>query len=156
MTIGPGLVRSPANQPARSSSRPAQRSPNRISCRFQQKRASARGVVAATVARLAARPAHREVPKWRKPKRSDTIDMVTLFRVMGLRVVIYSNDHWPPHVHVIGPDREARIALGSAGQYPSVLTNEGLSRRQLAAALIEVERNSALLLQRWREIHGDA
>jgi len=75
---------------------------------------------------------------------------------MGLRVVIYPNDHWPPHVHVIGPDREARIALGDAGQHPSVLTNEGLSRRQLAAALIEIEQNRALLLQRWREIHGDA
>ena len=82
--------------------------------------------------------------------------MATIFRVMGLRVVIYSNDHWPPHVHVIGPDREARIALGDVGRHPSVLTNEGLSRRQLAAALIAIDANRSMLLQRWREIHGDA
>jgi hypothetical protein len=36
------------------------------------------------------------------------------------------------------------------------MTNDGLSRRQLAAALIEIDQNRALLLQRWREIHGDA
>ena len=82
--------------------------------------------------------------------------MATLFRVMGLRVVIYSNDHWPPHVHVMGPDREARIALGGGDQHPRVLMNEGLSRRQLEAALIEIERNHTLLRQIWREIHGDA
>lgn len=52
--------------------------------------------------------------------------------------------------------RQARIALGGAGEHPSVLTNEGLSRRELAAALQEIGRNRELLLQRWREIHGDA
>lgn len=36
------------------------------------------------------------------------------------------------------------------------MTNEGLSRRDLASALIEVGDNREFLLQRWREIHGDA
>ena len=82
--------------------------------------------------------------------------MGTILRVMGFRVVIYSNDHWPPHVHVIGPDGQARIALGDASQCPFLLTNEGLSRRQVALMLDEIEQNRARLLQRWREIHGDA
>ena len=82
--------------------------------------------------------------------------MPTILRFRGLRVVIYSDDHWPPHVHVIGADREAKIALGGEGQRPSLVVNEGLSRREVALALVEIDRNRALLMQRWREIHGDS
>ena len=82
--------------------------------------------------------------------------MPTILRFRGLRVVIYVNDHYPPHVHVIGPGREARITLGDEGEPPWLMTNEGLSRRQVAAALLKVSENRDLLVQRWREIHGDA
>ena len=82
--------------------------------------------------------------------------MPTILRFRGLRIVIYTNDHWPPHVHVVGPGREAKIALGLEGQRPSVVLNEGLSRRQLGWALIEIDRHRDFLMQRWREIHGDA
>jgi len=82
--------------------------------------------------------------------------MPTILRFRGLRVVIYSNDHRPPHVHVIRPGAEARIALGDVGERPWLMTNEGLSRREVVEALSEIERNRDLLMQRWREIHGDA
>jgi hypothetical protein len=81
--------------------------------------------------------------------------MATIFRSCGLRFMIYSNDHPPPHVHVVGPGREARVQLGDFGMPPSVMTNDGLSRRELAFALIEIDTQQARLLQRWREIHGD-
>jgi len=82
--------------------------------------------------------------------------MVTIFRVRGLRVVIYSNDHWPPHVHIVGPDREAKIALGEVGGHPTLMMNDGLSRSELVTALLEVDEQRDLLMQGWREIHGDA
>ena len=82
--------------------------------------------------------------------------MPTILRFRGLRVILYANDHWPPHVHVVGPDRAAKIALGSEGDYPTIVVNEGLSRRQLAEALSQIHQNRELLRQRWREIHGDA
>jgi hypothetical protein len=82
--------------------------------------------------------------------------MPTILRFSGLRVVIYVNDHRPPHVHVIGAGREARIALGHERENPWLMTNEGLSRRQVAAALLKVSENRDLLIHRWREIHGDA
>ena len=82
--------------------------------------------------------------------------MPTILRFRGLRVMIYSYDHRPPHVHVIGPGAEARIALGGEGARPWVMTNDGLSRRDVVRALAEIERNRDLLIQRWREIHGDA
>ena len=81
--------------------------------------------------------------------------MATVLRLRGLRVVIYSNDHSPPHVHVIGPDAAATIALGAEGKHASVVINNGLSRTLLAAALAAIDRNEAVLAQRWREIHGD-
>ena len=82
--------------------------------------------------------------------------MPTILRFRGLRVMIYSYDHRPRHVHVIGPGAEARIALGDEGERPWVMTNDGLSRRDVVRALAEIERNRDLLMQRWREIHGDA
>jgi hypothetical protein len=82
--------------------------------------------------------------------------MVTVFRLRRLRVVIYSNDHWPPHVHVVGPDREAKIALGGEGEHPTLVANDGLSRSELVSALLEINERRELLLQRWREIHGDS
>ena len=69
---------------------------------------------------------------------------------------MYVNDHPPPHVHAIKSGAEARIAIGSEDGRPSLMSNDGLSRRELAIALEEVDRNRALLLMRWRDIHGDA
>lgn len=82
--------------------------------------------------------------------------MVTVFRGRRLRIVIYTNDHWPPHVHVVGPDREAKVALGEPGEHPTLVTNDGLSRAELVSALLEIDEQRDLLMQRWREIHGDA
>jgi len=33
--------------------------------------------------------------------------MVTVLRAHGLRVVIYTNDHRPAHVHVFGDEQQA-------------------------------------------------
>ena len=82
--------------------------------------------------------------------------MVTVFRVRRFRIVIYSNDHWPAHVHAIGPDCEAKIALGESSEHPQLVTNEGLTRAELVMVLTEVDEHIELLRQRWREIHGDA
>ena len=82
--------------------------------------------------------------------------MPTILRFGKLRVMIYTNEHGPPHVHVIGPGAQARTLLGEEDERPRLMTNEGLSGRQLGQALVEIGRNRDLLVQRWREIHGDA
>ena len=75
--------------------------------------------------------------------------MVTVLRAAGLRFVIYTDDHEPAHVHVYG-DGEARIdVIGMA-----VLSNRGMTRRDLARALAVVQREQNLFLERWKEIHG--
>jgi len=37
--------------------------------------------------------------------------MLTVHRFDGLRFVIYSNDHDPAHIHVLGSGREAKVQL---------------------------------------------
>lgn len=81
--------------------------------------------------------------------------MPTVLRVSGLRIVIYPNDHLPPHVHVIGAEGEARISIGTAGQRPALLENWGLGRGALAMALTAIDANRQLLQTKWDEIHGE-
>jgi hypothetical protein len=69
--------------------------------------------------------------------------------------MLFVNDHPPPHVHAINAGGEARIAIGSVDRKPFLMSNDGLSRRELAIALEAVNQNQALLLKRWSEIHGD-
>jgi hypothetical protein len=82
--------------------------------------------------------------------------MVTVFRVRRFRIVIYSNDHRPAHVHAIGPACEAKIALGEVGEHPRLVTNDGLTRAELESVLAQIGERVELLRKRWREIHGDA
>ena len=75
--------------------------------------------------------------------------MVTVLRVQGLRVVIYTNDHQRAHVHVFG-DGEAKINLLG----PDLVWAEGMSRGEVRRAMRVVEEQQVFLLARWREIHG--
>lgn len=75
--------------------------------------------------------------------------MVTVLRVLGLRFVIYLDDHEPAHVHVYG-DGEARIDMIRL----SVLSNRGMTKRDLARALGVVRENRDRFLEKWNEIHG--
>jgi Domain of unknown function (DUF4160) len=60
--------------------------------------------------------------------------MVTVHREAGLRIMIFSQDHSPPHVHVFG-DGHARIDLiGPEGQ-ASLALNKGFTRGQVSTAL---------------------
>ena len=75
--------------------------------------------------------------------------MVTVFRLAGMRFVIYTDDHEPAHVHVYG-DGEVRVDIVTL----SALSNRGMSKRDLARALQAVSDHQQLLLEKWTEIHG--
>jgi Domain of unknown function (DUF4160) len=47
--------------------------------------------------------------------------MPTIIKQDGFRIVIWPNDHLPPHVHVFKSDAEVKIALIE----PSVFSVEG-------------------------------
>jgi hypothetical protein len=80
--------------------------------------------------------------------------MPTVLRQHGFSVRLYHNDHDPPHVHVVGANGVARIALGVVGDRPRLLSVVGLTRSEATDALRLIATNQELCLRRWREIHG--
>lgn len=81
--------------------------------------------------------------------------MPTILRLGNLRIVIFPNDHRPAHVHVVSPAGEAKIRIGTLSRKPSLLQNDGLSKKELSVALEIVDLEWKLLRQRWRDIHGN-
>ncbi len=79
--------------------------------------------------------------------------MVTVLRALGLRVVIYLNDHEPAHVHVFG-DGEAKINLLTDDGAPELVWAYGMSNREVRRAMDVVTARKDELLARWREFHG--
>jgi len=79
--------------------------------------------------------------------------MVTIHRAHGLRVIIFTDDHEPAHVHVFG-DGQAKINLIGPDGVPVLVWAEGLKRNEVRRALQLVRDHQAAFLARWREIHG--
>lgn len=75
--------------------------------------------------------------------------MITVLRQHGMRFVIYTADHEPAHVHVYG-DGEARIDIETL----KVLTQGGLSDRDVRRAADVIEANQKLFRDIWRRYHG--
>jgi hypothetical protein len=82
-------------------------------------------------------------------------NMVTVLRAEGLRVVIFTNDHVPAHVHVFG-DGEAKIDLCGANGVPELVWADGMTRSEVRRALRVVASRQSQLLLRWERIHGRA
>lgn len=81
--------------------------------------------------------------------------MPTIFRTrQGHAVRIYPNDHRPSHVHVIGPEAEARFELLCDQQTVGLLSNYRFSRSQLNSIAAELVEHIDQLCDAWREIHG--
>jgi hypothetical protein len=67
------------------------------------------------------------------------------------RLVVYPNDHPPPHAHVLGPGWEIRIELSNP---PSLLTVAGSCKKQdIAKALLDTYQHLNHLIQLWSDLH---
>ncbi|WP_320199266.1 DUF4160 domain-containing protein [Agrobacterium sp. rho-13.3] len=66
-----------------------------------------------------------------------------------MRFVIYTADHEPHHVHVYG-EGESRIDMINLG----VITQGGMSDRDVRRAVAVIEENQQLFLEAWRQYHG--
>lgn len=79
--------------------------------------------------------------------------MVTIYRAHGLRIVIFTDDHEPAHVHVFG-DGHAKINLIGPDGGPELIWAEGMKRNEVRRAMDVVIEQQVGFLARWREIHG--
>lgn len=86
--------------------------------------------------------------------------MATLLRHGKVRIVIYSEDHRPSHVHVVGVDKAAVLQLNCQEEPQShgplaLRENHGFTARELRPIIEQVEANLALLCAEWKRVHGD-
>ena len=79
--------------------------------------------------------------------------MPTVLRAGNLRVIIYTDDHPPPHVHVFG-DGEIKIALTGPDDRARLVRVVGADLRESRRALHIVREKRDYLLARWSDIHG--
>lgn len=79
--------------------------------------------------------------------------MPTVLRIDGLRVVIYTNDHSPEHVHVIGTDGEATFELHCPDGPVSLRDSYGFTTRQLRRLIDELDAALFELCSVWESIH---
>lgn len=76
--------------------------------------------------------------------------MPTVLRSGGLRLVVYTNDHPPAHVHVLGPGWVVVVNLIG----PSVREMINCSEREAREVLRLITENRDELMDAWRRIHG--
>lgn len=75
----------------------------------------------------------------------------TMLRTRNLRVVIYPNDHDPPHVHVIAPDAEAKFELSDL----ECIYSRGFSKKALKQIHEFLAENKELLEETWYDYHQE-
>ena len=79
--------------------------------------------------------------------------MATIERINGFSLRIYTNDHEPPHVHVIKVGGEAIIELGDEHNPPTIREVYRMRDRDVAIAYDLVKQFKTKLLNGWKEIH---
>lgn len=77
--------------------------------------------------------------------------MPTLLRINGFRVVIYTADHEPMHVHVINAEGEAVVEIGKKAR---LIRSGGMKRQAIQTALDIVQNHAEMLAEEWEKIHG--
>ena len=75
--------------------------------------------------------------------------MPTLYRDGNLKVCMYSNDHSPPHFHVLTPDERASVTIEGLQILAGELSNKTMNKAKKWAQDHKVE-----LTQKWEEING--
>lgn len=73
----------------------------------------------------------------------------TVLREKGYRVMIFTDDHTPAHVHVFSAGKEAKIALDPI----LVIDNGGFGRREINDILALIEEHQNFLLVKWDMYH---
>lgn len=79
--------------------------------------------------------------------------MVVIHRAHGFRFVIYTLDHEPAHVHIIGAGQAKIDLLGPDGR-PQLVSSIGIKRSDLRRLMAEVIEHRDDFLEEWERIHG--
>jgi hypothetical protein len=64
------------------------------------------------------------------------------------KITLYAEDHNPPHVHVLGPDFQAKVRIRDAAVFAGVIPP-----RHRREALAWIADNADELMARWDELN---
>ena len=81
-----------------------------------------------------------------KPK-----DMPTVIDLFGLKFLIFTADHVPPHVHVRSANGKAKFNIGDTVE----LVYSSLRPKEQKLAEYILEENLENIREAWRKIHGE-
>jgi len=81
--------------------------------------------------------------------------MPTVLRFDGLRVLIYPNDHRPPHVHVRGGGTQAVFILHCPDGPPTLRASFGFTTAALNRIEAALTKTLAALCREWETIHAN-
>jgi hypothetical protein len=79
--------------------------------------------------------------------------MPTVGKIDGLSVRIYTNDHKPAHVHVIGAECAAIFILHCPEGPPELRRNHGFTAHRLLRIEKQLTARVLHLCAEWRRIH---
>ena len=79
--------------------------------------------------------------------------MVVVHRAHGFRIVIYTADHEPAHVHIVGAG-VAKVNLMGEGGVPELVASIGIRRNDMRRLMAEIVEHRDRFLQEWERIHG--
>lgn len=79
--------------------------------------------------------------------------MVVVHRAHGFRFVIYTDDHEPAHVHIVGAGL-AKVHLLGPGGRPKVVDVRDIKRSDMRRLYAEVEARREEFIREWERIHG--
>ena len=79
--------------------------------------------------------------------------MPTVLRKDGFEVMIHTDDHVPPHVHVYKAEGLLIVNLGSRTEAPSVRSSYDLKAKDERKAFALAVENQDVLLEEWRRLH---
>lgn len=80
--------------------------------------------------------------------------MPTVHRERGFRIVIWPNDHPPPHVHVFKEAGEVILLIPSEREVPEIRGARRMQAADIAEAMQMVREHAQTIRQKWDEIHG--
>ena len=84
--------------------------------------------------------------------------MAEIFRLNGFKVVVFSDDHDPPHVHIRKGDFEVKIDI--SGDFAVLMAGEATSKRaadpKLRKQALKIANNNlTMLMNEWRLIDAE-
>jgi hypothetical protein len=79
--------------------------------------------------------------------------LVVIHRAHGYRFVIYTLDHEPAHVHLVGAGL-AKINLQGPSGKPALVSSVGIKRPDMRRLFAQVVERRDEFLKAWNMIHG--